>query len=161
MAEKKAARGVQPVTIDPGAENKPAITTSSIVAAKPRPKLPPNPRDPNKKSPAERALRGDYRVIHGMLHVPRDPSTYLNDRGEPIAGRPMWDEAHEGDVVRLNDNDAAVAVDGGVVERLDTKPSRQGKVFQPPKIDWDMRPDIFTKDGRSTIPGSGVAVSRP
>jgi hypothetical protein len=105
------------------------ITTNSIVKRVPR-------VDPNKDR-KDRALAGDYRVIHGKVLVPRPVEAFLNADGTERPLEAKYEEAIEGDVLRLTDVDAARLMDAGVIETLDAKPSRVGQGFKPPPVVWD------------------------
>lgn len=78
------------------------------------------PPDPTALTPEERKLAGVYRVIHGRICI--DPTTHPQ----------LFAEV--GDEIRLGDVDAANMIDAGVIEPLDTKPSRAGKVWVSPPI---------------------------
>ena len=135
------------------------ITASTITKKVPHVSTEPNPRDPKKLSPEERALAGTYRVIHGTLHVPRPVESFTNPDGTEIPGAAKFDEAQVGDEVRLTDKDAAHCLDAGVIERLDTKPSQAGKVCKPPKPALEFnRPRNGTG---TTVPSFGVSSSQP
>lgn len=69
-------------------------------------------------SKAARKLGGVYRVTHGRIAI--DSSNLVF--------------AHVGDEVRLNDEDAANMLDADVIEALDARPSRAGKVWAPPPV---------------------------
>lgn len=107
---------------------------STITKRVPREHAEPNPRAAGLLSPQERKLGGVYRLIHGTLVVPLPPASYTLPSGEVDPRKPTYEVAHPGDEVQLNDVDAAHCLDAGVVEPLDTKPSRLGKVWQPPKV---------------------------
>lgn len=107
---------------------------SAITKRVPREHAEPNPRAPGLLSPQERKLAGVYRVVHGTLCVPLPEASYLLPSGEIDPRKPTYEVAHPGDEVQLNDVDAAHCLDAGVVEPLDTKPSKLGKVWQPPKV---------------------------
>jgi hypothetical protein len=139
MSTKKATAAAQHTT--DVAMEKPAI--SAIVSTVPRALRQVNAKDPAKLSPKERGLAGRYRVIHGTIHVTRPTASFTRPDGTEIPFAPKWDEAgihlqadgkYLGDVVDLTDEDAAVLVDSDQVEPLDAKPSRVGKVFNPPKV---------------------------
>lgn len=113
--------------------------------------------DTRPKTPAERALAGFYRVIHGSLEVPRPWDEWHNPDGTEKMGVPKTVRAsitpskfaihddpkrgiakgdpleYVGDEVWLNDEDAVMALDLGVVEPIGHTPSACGKVWQPPK----------------------------
>lgn len=76
--------------------------------------------------------KGQYRVIHGTLAVPlfADPVQARNAREN---GQPTQDTAKPGDIVFLNEDDATRLLADNIVETLDAKPSRVGKVWEPPK----------------------------
>jgi hypothetical protein len=88
--------------------------------------------DPNALRAKERALAGTYRVIHGRVEIPQDWADWHTPDGQEIPGQPKTITARMGDIVELGDEDAARMLDADVVERLDAKPSRVGKVWSPP-----------------------------
>jgi len=102
------------------------ITVNSIVDRVPR-------TDPNKDR-KERKLGGNYRVIHGKVLVPRPLDAFLNADGSKKPFEPETEEAIEGDIIRLTDVDASKLLEKDVIEALDAKPSRLGKVCVPPKV---------------------------
>lgn len=79
----------------------------------------------------KRALAGIYRVIHGRVIIPRPVETFTRADGSEIPHAPKFDEAEEGDEIKVGDEDAARLMDAGVIEKLDARPSRVGKVFDP------------------------------
>jgi len=91
------------------------------------------------KTAEERALAGEYRVIHGQIGIPlpperwrkKNPDGSLSDEEIPGALKSMT--AEMGDIVWLNNEDAMRCIDADLVEPVDAKPSRLGKVWQPPK----------------------------
>jgi hypothetical protein len=88
------------------------------------------PHDPFELRAKERALAGTYRVIHGTIEIPRPDR--LNEDGSEKTPKSI--SAIMGDHIELGDDDAARMIDAGVVERLDAKPSRVGKVWEPPPV---------------------------
>jgi hypothetical protein len=77
---------------------------------------------------------GDFRIIHGTMHVPRPLEEIYNPDGSRKENEKPFVTAKEGDIVRLSVDDAFRALEQGLVEELDAKPSRVGKVFSPPKV---------------------------
>ena len=100
-------------------------------------------REPRVDLAKEAHLAGTYRVIHGRLVVPRPSAELLGEDGQIDHSKVKTEIAVEGDIVELGDADAyrMLAMDRdeevrhmhAVVERLDARPSRLGKGFQPPK----------------------------
>lgn len=88
--------------------------------------------DANKKNAKELALGGSYRVIHGQVSVPRPMSERLNPDGTENPHEPKVEYAQPGDVVSFSDEDAMRLLDSDIIEPLDAKPSRVGKVWAPP-----------------------------
>jgi len=76
---------------------------------------------------------GVYRVIHGTIFFPLDPSAYMKADGTRDYDKPSQEKALPGDEVNLTEDDATRMVNNDVVEPLDAKPSRVGKVWTPPK----------------------------
>jgi hypothetical protein len=77
---------------------------------------------------------GTYRVIHGRIAVPREASEMLNADGSRNEHIEPFEYAEPGDHVTLGDIDAHLMLQADVIEALDAKPSRLGKVFTPPKV---------------------------
>ena len=77
---------------------------------------------------------GDFRVIHSNMHVPLPREQWQNVDGSRKEGVPTFVTAKPGDIVRLTVDDAFRALEQNLVEELDAKPSRVGKVFSPPKV---------------------------
>jgi len=94
-------------------------------------------REPRKNDEGEklkaRKLAGEYRVIHGSLAVSIPEDARRKPDGTINEHAPTFEYAKMGDRVWLNDADAARAIDADLVEPLDARPSRVGKVFVPPK----------------------------
>lgn len=86
------------------------------------------------KTPEARALAGSYRVIHGHIGVVLPEKDWRNPDGSLRPGVPTTANAEVGDEVWLNDVDAANALDAGLIEPLDARPSRVGMVWDPPKV---------------------------
>jgi hypothetical protein len=103
-----------------------APVVSTIVKRVPR-------TDASHENARERKLGGRYRVIHGQVAVPRPEAEYLRPDGSEDPHKLKIEYAIEGDVVNLSDDDAARMLDADIVEPLDAKPSRVGKVCEPPR----------------------------
>ena len=93
-------------------------------------------------------LAGTYRVIHGTLTVPRPRSEWTFPDGTENLHEPKTELAREGDEVELGNEDAFLLLGmdipdsaespralRAVVEALDAKPSRVGKVSPQPGAD--------------------------
>jgi hypothetical protein len=101
------------------------------------------PDELDANSAAALKLAGVYRVIHGTLEIPRPIAERLNPDGTDNPFVPKTITVRMGDEVALGDEDAwrMLAYDKdpaerhkfAVVEPLDTRPSRVGKVWEPPK----------------------------
>ena len=94
------------------------------------------PRDEGefKRTAKERKLAGTYRVIHGSIEVPLPESEWKNPDGSVKEGEPRTEQAKMGDEVYFGDEDAMRILDADLIEPLDTKPSRVGKVHVKPKL---------------------------
>lgn len=108
------------------AAKKSDITLNAIVDRVPR-------TDPNKER-KERKLGGNYRVIQGTVLVPRPTEVFLNADGTEKPFEAKTEEAIPGDTIRLTDLDASRLLEKDIIEPLDAKPSRLGKVTVIPKI---------------------------
>lgn len=82
---------------------------------------------------ARLSVAGIYRVIHGSICLPRPIEEWRNADGSEKPGEAKQIVANMGDEVFLDAQDAYLMRKAGVVEDLDTKPSRVGKVFTPPE----------------------------
>lgn len=95
------------------------------------------PREPAKEEPKKPQLSPDktYRVIHGTVWVALDPKTFTRPDGTIDRCKPKQFDARPGDIVWLNDVDAARLLSLDIIELASTpmKESRCGKVFAPPK----------------------------
>jgi len=96
-----------------------------------------DPNDPNAPKPpvGSKMLGGIYRVIHGRLILPLPlEARRLGADGalEPDAPKTFYAEV--GDEVLLPHADAERMLDADVVEPLDARPSRVGKVWRPPPV---------------------------
>lgn len=80
---------------------------------------------------AKRKLAGKYRVIHGRISLARPTEEWQRADGTEIPNEPKQLFAEMGDIVELTDDDAARMLDLDIVEHLDAKPSRMGKVKAP------------------------------
>lgn len=89
---------------------------------------------PEQASAKERALAGTYRVIHGSIVVPRQPKDRLLADGTINPHEPTVEYAMPGDEIQLGDEDAARMLDANIIEELNARPSRVGKVWQTPKV---------------------------
>lgn len=111
---------------------------------------------PEKKLPAVN-LAGEYRVIHGGIDVPRSWDEWHTPNGDEIEDAPRTRRAtihgvkfaiaddlangickgdpleFVGDELFLTHEEATRLLAASLVEPIDTKPSRCGKVWQPPK----------------------------
>lgn len=76
---------------------------------------------------------GEYRVIHGQICIPLDPKEYTDAVGQIIEHKPKCTYARMGDIVWLSAHDATNAAAADLIEEVDAKPSRVGKVWTPPK----------------------------
>jgi hypothetical protein len=85
---------------------------------------------PGRPSQASRRLGGLYRVIHGVVELPR-PQAEID--ADPSPTPALTIRAQVGDEIEIGDTDAANMLDADVIEPLDAKPSRVGKVWDPPK----------------------------
>jgi hypothetical protein len=112
---------------------KPASPTVPRIVKRAPPRTPKPGEDPLPISAAERALAGVYRVIHGSIAIPVPLSERLKADGTEDGNKPTQELAHPGDEVYLGDQDAASMLDADIIEPLDAKPSRVGKVWEPPK----------------------------
>lgn len=94
---------------------------------------------------------GIYRVIHGVVTLPRPLSEWMRPDGTEIPHEPKFIEAGvvfqydahgglvvdedgfavgaQGDEIELGSDDATRLMAAGVIERLDASPSRVGRVF--------------------------------
>lgn len=88
--------------------------------------------DPFKKSAKDRGLAGTYRVIHGSIAIPRPRSEWSLPDGSENPHEPKVIYAMMGDEIEIGDEDAARMIDADIIEPLDAKPSRVGKVWAPP-----------------------------
>lgn len=104
----------------------PLTTSSRIVKRAPPPKR--DDEDMPKQMPA-----GEYRVIHGQICIPLDPKEYTDSTGQIIEHKPKCTYARVGDIVFLSAHDATNAAAADLIEEVDAKPSRAGKVWTPPK----------------------------
>src|ERR1700722_5271801 len=123
--DTKPGRGARAAAATPEA----TITSCSIVKRVPR-------VDPDAERKS-RKLGGDYRVIHGRVLVPKPTEAFLNADGTDKPHAEKIEYAIEGDIVRLTDLDAARLLEADVVEPLDAKPSRVGKVWVRPPVTMD------------------------
>jgi hypothetical protein len=93
-----------------------------------------DPNDPNAPRPpvGSKMLGGTYRVIHGRIAIPRpEEDLRLPDGSENVhLSKTIF--AEMGDEVLLSHIDAELMLDADVVEPLDARPSRVGKVWAPP-----------------------------
>jgi hypothetical protein len=99
----------------------PELSFSRIVDRVPR-------ATPAQASAKERHLAGRYRIIHGTIVVVRDPKLWHDSEGNVRADVPKTEHALQGDVCWFNDIDAANLLDRDIIEPVDAKPSRLGKV---------------------------------
>lgn len=80
-------------------------------------------------------LAGEYRVIHGRISVPRPREAYMLPNGTENPNEPKQEDAFEGDVIVLGDEDALRLIEAGLVESTSVPEgspnSRVGKVFDP------------------------------
>lgn len=76
---------------------------------------------------------GKYRVIHGSVFVPRPVALRTRPDGSIDENEPKNDLARPGSVLFLTAEDATQLFHHSVIEELDAKPSRLGKVWEPPK----------------------------
>lgn len=116
-----------------------------------------NPRpSAAQKTAAERKLGGRYRIIHGNFAVPIPLEQRLLPNGEenPYLPRQMY--LKPGDVVELDDQDAASGLDSNVIEPLTTNPSRVDKVWKAPDLEKAKRPWDYAAV-RSDYEARGVA----
>lgn len=121
MASKNSAaaqRALQPNAPD---VEESAPVFSKILSAVPRP-------NPARESAKDRHLAGNYRVIHGNVIVVRDPALWHDKDGNVKPEEPRTRMAIMGDICWFNDLDAASMLDNDIIEPVDTKPSRMGKV---------------------------------
>lgn len=107
------------------------------------------------KAPAvpEKDLSGIYRVIHGHVEVPRPESEWHDAAGNELPHEPKTVTAEEGDEVWLPHADAkrllAMHIEPelrplhAVVETLDTRPSRVGKVWRAPAPARNRNPSTY------------------
>jgi hypothetical protein len=94
------------------------------------------------KEEAKRNLAGRYRVIHGRIAMARPIEEWQRPDGTEIPHEPKQVFAEMGDIVELTHEDAermlgpaAGFPDGlDIVEPLDAKPSRVGKVRAPDPV---------------------------
>lgn len=77
---------------------------------------------------AKRNLAGKYRVIHGRIAVARPIDEWQRPDGTEIPHEPKQIFAEMGDVVELTHEDAERMLEEDIVEHLDARPSRVGKV---------------------------------
>lgn len=84
-------------------------------------------------TPPKQMPAGEYRIIHGQMCIPLDPKEYTDSTGQIIDGKPRVTYAKPGDIVWLSEQDATNANAADLIEEVDAKPSRLGKVWQPPK----------------------------
>lgn len=97
---------------------------------------------------------GDFRLIHGTMQVPLSREELFTQDGMRKENVRPFRTAVPGDIVRLSVDDAFRALEQGLVEELDAKPSRLGKVFTPPKV-------VQQFGGHAATPPSKTAESRP
>jgi hypothetical protein len=88
---------------------------------------------PDPLAGVERQAAGMYRVIHGSIVVPYDPATFTRADGTIDDYKPKFERAIMGDEVYLGADDATRMLAASLVEPIDAKPSRVGKVWSPPK----------------------------
>lgn len=93
-----------------------------------------------KDNPGERLAKeahkaGVYRVIHGCfaIAIPLEQRLLPNGHENPYLPKQLY--AQPGSEIWLNDRDALHALQNDLVEPLDTKPSRVGKVWTGVEID--------------------------
>jgi len=118
MSETAAQRALE--ATPPEVED-PELSFSRIVDRVPR-------ATPAQASAKERHLAGRYRIIHGSIVVVRDPKIWHDSEGNVRPDVPRTELALMGDVCWFNDIDAASLLDHDIIEPVDTKPSRLGKV---------------------------------
>ena len=98
--------------------------------------------DPGRKSAEERALGGRYRLIHGQMAIPVPLEQRLLPNGQENPYLPVQVLAEVSDIVELDHVGAAFALDNDLVEPLNARPSRAGKVWDEAtrsKVAWDYK----------------------
>jgi hypothetical protein len=93
-----------------------------------------------RKSAEERALGGRYRIIHGQVTIAVPVEQRLLPDGQINPHLPSQVYADMGDEVELDHVDAAFFLDNDIVEPLNARPSRVGKVWDESdrsKRAWD------------------------
>jgi len=91
-----------------------------------------SPPVPEKDAPPVHPA-GIYRVIHGRVAITLPKEMWTKSNGERDYDKPTQEFAKMGDEVWLNEQDATSMVNASIVEPLDAKPSRVGRVWDPPK----------------------------
>jgi len=76
------------------------------------------------------AKEGEYRVIHGSVMIPIPLENRLLPDNTENPYLPRQQPAQAGDIVWLNDADALFMLEHDIVEALDSRPSRVGKVCE-------------------------------
>jgi hypothetical protein len=113
------------------------VTVPVAKAEKPLSKL--VARSVTKTEATKKSLAGHYRVIHGHVVLPLPRSEWTNPDGSEIPGRPKQINAELGDIVDLSHDDAENMLEYDIVEPLDAKPSRVGRVASPPPVPFRNR----------------------
>jgi hypothetical protein len=105
------------------------------------------------KSAKERAQGGRYRVIHGNVSIAVPLSDRLFPNGALNEHIPAQILVHPGDIIELDDIDAASMLDHGLIEPLTARPSREGKVWDEKTRQnepWDFKKALAWREAAAT-----------